>query len=87
MPNHDQVSAVSAVPYNGAVVVYTVRGGAVYEASSVNWQPLLVGYNGQPVYRTAVSAITRSDGTRIIYTVRDGYPHVARAVRVPSLQR
>ncbi|MEU5949951.1 M23 family metallopeptidase [Micromonospora sp. NPDC047465] len=91
VPNHDQVSAVSAIPYNGAVVVYTVRGGAVYEASSANWQPLLVGYNGQPVHGTAVSAITRTDGTRIIYTVRDGYVHEAASntgwqnLRVPNL--
>ncbi|MFG3420132.1 hypothetical protein, partial [Micromonospora sp. NPDC048063] len=72
VPNHDQVSAVSAIPYNGAVVVYTVRGGAVYESSSANWQPLLVGHNGQPVHGTAVSAVLRADGTKIVYTVRDG---------------
>ncbi|MFG3420131.1 hypothetical protein, partial [Micromonospora sp. NPDC048063] len=80
-----------AIPYNGAVVVYTVRGGAVYESSSANWQPLLVGYNGQPVHGTAVSAIARTDGTRIIYTVRDGYVHEAASntgwqnLRVPNL--
>ena len=91
VPNHDNVTAVSAIAYNGAVLVYTVRGGAVHEAVSTGWQPLLVGYNGQPVLANTVSAILRADGTRIVYTVRDGHVHEAasdsgwRNLRVPNL--
>jgi len=90
VPNHDQVSAVSAVAQGDGIVVYTVRGGAVYEAGNHNWQPMLVGHNGQALYATTISAVVRADGTKIIYSVRDGRLHEAasnagwRNLQVPN---
>ncbi|CAM3241695.1 hypothetical protein [Stackebrandtia soli] len=91
VPNHDQVSAVSAVAHGDGIVVYTVRGGAVYEAGNHNWQPMLVGHNGQPLYASTISAVVRADGTKIIYTVRDGRVYEAASntgwvnLQVPNL--
>ncbi|SCL29605.1 hypothetical protein GA0074692_2759 [Micromonospora pallida] len=91
VPNLDNVSAVSAIAFNGGTVLYTIRAGAVWESSSVDWRPYAVGYNGSPIYADSVSAVLRADGTRIVYTMRDGYVYEAgsnagwRNLRVPTL--
>ncbi|SCL29609.1 Peptidase family M23 [Micromonospora pallida] len=91
VPNLAGVSAISAIAVGSGVVLYTIRSGALWECASGDWVPFCVGYNGSPIYADAVSAVLRSDGTRIVYTVRDGAVFEAasnagwRNLRVPNL--
>lgn len=91
VPNLDRVSALSAVAVGTGIVLYTIRAGALWESSSVDWTPYAVGHNGNPIYADAVSAVLRADGTRIVYTLRNGYVYEAASntgwqnLRVPTL--